>query len=364
MPLRFTKQLISSEAFESAGVFDVNNDGIPDIVSGEFWYEGPRFIVKHRIGPVQRVGDYYDDFSTIPVDVNGDGRMDFITGGWWGNTLRWRENLGDAKAEWPEHVIAETGNVETTRAWDVDGDGFDEYVPNTPGHALCVYKLQRDAAGNGTGEFTKHCIYKEPQGHGLGFGDVNGDGRGEFILVNGWLEAPANPLDGEWILHNEFDLSFKQGAASVPVLVVDVNGDGLNDLIVGNAHGYGLDWVEQRRRSDGTREWVRHPIDPYNSQYHDLQWADLDGDGECELITGKRYLAHPHGDGGIHDDLGICYFKWNGESFSKQFITFGPLGVGAGCGIHFALADLRGTGRLDVIAPGKDGLHVFFNEGL
>jgi hypothetical protein len=30
----------------------------------------------------------------------------------------------------------------------------------------------------------------------------------------------------------------------------------------------------------------------------------------------------------------------------------------------FALADLRGTGRLDIVAPGKDGLHVFFNEGL
>ena len=58
------------------------------------------------------------------------------------------------------------------------------------------------------------------------------------------------------------------------------------------------------------------------------------------------------------------YFKWNGESFSKQFIDYGPHGVGGGCGIHFALADLRGTGRLDVVAPGKDGLFVYFNEGL
>jgi hypothetical protein len=96
-----------------------------------------------------------------------------------------------------------------------------------------------------------------------------------------------------------------------------------------------------------------------------LQWADIDGDGEMELITGKRYHAHPNGDDpGAWDDLGIYYFKWNGESFTKQVIAYGPLGVGAGCGIHFALADLRGTGRLDIVAPGKDGLHIFYNEGL
>ena len=54
MPLRFTRRLIAAECFESAGVFDVNNDGIPDIVSGEFWYEGPGFTRRHRIGGVMR----------------------------------------------------------------------------------------------------------------------------------------------------------------------------------------------------------------------------------------------------------------------------------------------------------------------
>jgi hypothetical protein len=108
---------------------------------------------------------------------------------------------------------------------------------------------------------------------------------------------------------------------------------------------------------------VKHPIDPFNSQYHDLQWADIDGDGKPELVTGKRFRAHNDGDPGAYDDVGIYYFKWTGEGFAKQVIAYGPEGVGAGCGIHFFLADLRGTGRLDVVAPGKDGLHVFFNEG-
>lgn len=212
----------------------------------------------------------------------------------------------------------------------------------------------------GTGEFAAHRIYDVPQGHGLGFGDINGDGRSDFILPNGWLEAPEDPYNGNWILHEEFDL----GWASMPILVVDVNGDGINDLIVGKAHDYGLDWYEQKIDSTGNRTWKKHPIDPYNSEYHDMIWADIDGDGECELITGKRYRAHSGGDPGEYDDYGLYYFKWNGESFTKQIIDYGKPRETTGCGIHFAVADLRGTGRLDVIAPGKDGLFVFFNEGL
>ena len=145
MPIQWKKTWIADESYESAGVFDVNGDGKPDIVSGAFWYEGPEFKKKHFVGPVMKEGEYYDDFSTIPMDVNGDGRLDFITGGWWGNTLRWRENPGDPKKTWPEHVIAETGNVETTRAWDIDGDGVKEIVPNTPGATeMAVFKLKTD----------------------------------------------------------------------------------------------------------------------------------------------------------------------------------------------------------------------------
>ena len=359
MPVRFNKVLIADERYESAGVFDVNGNGVPDIVSGSHWYEGPDFRKKHPIGEVRSVGEYFDDFSTIPMDVNGNGRLDFVTGGYWGDTLRWRENPGDPEAEWPEHVIAKTGPVETTRAWDVDGDGRLELVPNATG-PLVVYKLIIDENGRGSGRFSSHVIHDGPQGHGLGFGDVTGNGRGDFILAHGWLEAPEDPLTGPWKFHADFDL----GSASIPILVVDVTGNGLGDLIVGQAHAYGLDWWEQRIDGAGRRTWEKHSIDPCNSQYHDLIWTDIDGDGACELVTGKRYRAHNGRDPGAADPVGIYYFKWNGESFSKQIIDYGPARVGTGCGIHFVVADLTGDGRPDIVAPGKDGLYVFYNEGI
>jgi len=358
MPLKFRKVMIADERYESAGVFDVTGNGVLDIVSGKYWYEGPDYRKQHVVGEVQAINEYFDDFSTIAMDVNGDGRLDFVTGGWWGNTLRWRENPGDPDKEWPEHIIAETGNIETTRAWDVDGDGRLEIVPNTPGGPLVAYKLITDAQGRGTAQFSRHVLWPQKQGHGLGFGDLTGNGRGDFVLAGGWLEAPADPFGGEWTFHPDFDL----GSASVPILVVDVNRDGLNDFIIGGAHRYGLDWWEQVRGSQGIT-WRRHPIDPYNSQYHDLFWVDLDGDGECELVTGKRYRAHNERDPGAFDPVGVYYFKWNGESFSKQVIDYGPARTGKGCGITFAVADLRGSGRLDLVSPGKDGLYVYFNEG-
>jgi len=365
-PVRFEKILIADERYEAAGVFDVNNDGHLDIASGAWWYPGPKFDRKCPIGPVRADGEYFDDFSTIPMDVDGDGYADFITGGWWGNTIRWRQNpKGDPAKKWEEHVIAEVGNVETTRAWDIDGDGRPEIFPNTPGGPVRVYKLATDSAGRGTGKFTEHLLWEGKQGHGFGFGDINGDGRGDIVLARGWLEAPPEGLNGKWTMHEEFNWPGGQsglGSASCPILVVDVNGDGLNDLIVGQSHAYGLDWYEQRL--DGRRRtWIRHPIDPFNSQYHDLIWADIDGDGACELITGKRYRAHCGHDPGAYDPVGIYYFKWTGEGFAKQVIDYGPARTATGCGIHFQVIDIDGDGRLDIVAPGKDGLYLFRNLG-
>lgn len=354
-PIRFKKQIISDERYESVGAFDINGDGKPDLVSGAWWYEGPTFTVRHKIGDVRADGDYFDDFSNIPLDINGDGRLDYITGGWYGNTLRWREQPADPKKEWPEHLLAETGNVETTRAWDVNGDGIPEIVPNNPQHPFKFYRLNHDASGKPMGTFTEHRIH-DKQGHGLGFGDVNGDGRNDFVLADGWLEAPQKPLAEPWIWHNDFKL----WAASVPILVVDLNGDKRSDLIVGNAHGYGLNWFEQTV----TGGWTKHEIDPKHSQYHEMAWVDLDGDQKPELVTGKRYKAHTEGDPGTDDDYGLYYFSWNGRDFIKNSIAFGPKGTGKGTGIYMTITDLNADQRPDIAVAGKDGLWVFFNEGI
>jgi len=350
--------MIAAESFESVGVFDVNNDRLPDLVSGAFWYEAPGFIRRHYIGQPKRFGEYYDDFATIPMDVDGDGWMDFITGGWTDTAIYWRKNPGNNKGEWKNTVIGKTGNVETIRAWDIDGDGTLEIIPNNPGKPLKIFRLTRDPQGKGTGVFQAHEVWNK-QAHGMGFGDMNHDGRGDLILANGWLEAPAKPFTDQWIFHPSFDLQ----AASIPIIVKDINGDGKNDFIAGKAHDYGLYWYEQVKDATNNSTWKKHPVDLSNSQFHTMEWEDLDNDGTPELITGKRYRAHNSEDPGSADPYGLYYYQWNGESFSKQVISYGQFGEAKGTGIYFQVVDLQNDGKKDIIVAGKDGLYIFYNEG-
>lgn len=349
--VQFRQEHIAMESYEAVGAWDVNGDDTLDLVSGAFWYQGPDFKCRHFIADVDRWGggEYYNDFASIPMDVNGDGRLDFITGSWGDRTILWRENPLE-KGMWVEHLIDSTGPVECIQAWDIDGDGQLEIVPNTPGKELKFYQLE-----NGT--FVRHKVGLE-QGHGLGFGDINGDGRGDLISSEQWYEAPADPFSGRWKIHRELSL----GSASVPILVVDVNGDGENDLIVGQGHGYGLSWYEQSSDENGQRSWIVHPIDPYNAQFHTMAWEDMTGDGQPELITGKRFRAHNGRDPGADDPLGLYYFQWNGESFTKHTISYGPLGVGKGAGLFMTVTDLNNDGQNDIAVAGKDGLSVFYNE--
>ncbi len=343
--------------YEACAAFDVNNDGAIDIVSGEYWFEGPEFTKAHKICDIRREVDYYDDFSDYPMDVNGDGYLDIVTGAWWGESLAWRENPKGQPVEWTTHVIAKTGNIERPCFYDIDGDGDVEVIPNTKG--VSIFKLVRDANGNGTGEFTETKILPEGAGHGIGFGDVNGDGHADIVLSWGWLESPENPYEGKWSEHRVFDF----GMASCPMIVMDVNKDGMNDIIVGQGHNYGLDWWEQAVDADGKQAWTKHAIEPNRSQFHDMMLADIDNDGEPELITGKRYRAHNGHDPGSADPLGLYYYEINGGDFVRNTIDYGPSGQASGAGIYLWVQDVNGDGWKDIVAPGKEGLYLFRNLG-
>jgi hypothetical protein len=355
-PLVFEKYPVASEAFESVNVLDVDKDGIPDLISGSFWYKGPDFVRRKHLGPIKRHGEYYDNFSTIVQDINGDGNKDIVDGGWFGAELMWKENPGK-DGVWKDHRIARGGSVETTRAWDIDKDGVPEIIPNTPGKPLVIYRIRKEVV-NKQVSFDSIPVINQ-HGHGLGYGDINGDGRGDLVIDKGWLECPPKPFMDPWLLHPEFTVV----QTSIPMLVTDVNRDGLNDIIIGQGHNYGLDWYEQRLDQAKKRSWIKHAIDPNNSQFHTMELNDIDNDGSPELITGKRYRAHDDNDPGAHDPVGLYYYKWNGEIFVKQVISFGMFGIGKGTGIFFAIEDLNADNWKDIIVAGKDGLCVFYNKG-
>ena len=265
-----------------------------------YWYEGPQWT-KHKFRQIDFTNNYVDDFSDLPLDVNGDGRIDIVSCSWFGKRVWWSENPGKTGAMWKDHAIESRFNVEFAFLVDLDNDGKAREVLPEFGDAkapLTWYEARN-------GEFVPHVVADQSFGHGIGAGDVNKDGRNDIIVPTGWFEAPADPRTGNWNFHGDFKL----GETGF-IHVLDVNGDGRPDLVTSMAHNYGIFWMEQT--AQGT--WVKHMIDDSWSQSHSLVLADINGDGQLDLVTGKRFMAHNGRDPGEREPLGIYWY----ESFKNQ----------------------------------------------
>ena len=133
----------------------------------------------------------------------------------------------------------------------------------------------------------------------------------------------------------------------------------------GCPHDYGLYWWEQGEpKPDGTTTWTEHLIDDSWSQAHSLVWADLDGDRQGELITGKRVRGHAGRDPGGKDPECLFYYTWDASAreFTRHDIS--PFGGGVGAGMQICVADLNEDSRPDIAVSGKTGTWVLLSQGL
>ena len=367
--VKFRVQQLHVDNNEGCDVADFNRDGHPDVSAGEFWYPGPRFAEKKPLRKLQPFqADYMTNNGEHAIDVDGDGWIDIVSGAFMETELAWYRNPGaeglKQGAMWERRVLIDTklGSNEITMVHDLDRDGKPEVVINSYNilNPVMAYVFARnDKSEPVLKPWTIHPGGPSINGHGIGFGDINGDGHEDIIYGSGWYERPKSGAATQpWTRHA--DWRFPQ--ASCPMLVVDLNGDGRNDIIWGHGHNYGLYWEERRDdNKDGSTNWRHHTIDDKFSQAHALVWTDIDGDNEPELISGRRFKAHSGRDPGDADPGCLYYFKWNRQA--QQFTKFVIAEGGPGIGLQIRVVDLNKDGRKDIVVAGKSGTHVIWNEG-
>ncbi len=362
--------------FEAGSAFDINNDGVIDVLSGNRWYQGPEFTTSYPVREIQKQGTYYNCFATLPLDINDDGLMDYVTVSYFGRDVGWVKNPGQAGERWVYTEIDQPGPSEAAWMVDLTGDGVPEVLPNTV-NVPVFYELEKSGAEP---SWKKYQLGTTEAGHGVGSGDINGDGRTDVLTPKGWFEAPEDPSSESWTWHPQWNL----GAAGIQILGRDIDGDGLTDIVWGMGHDYGLYWSRQQS-IDGKRTFSdRMVIDDELHQAHTLLWADLDGNGQDdELVTGTRVYAHEVEPGDTEAPIIAAYrFNRSTEKWERSLIYRGEPAVNpppverraerdaqkdfpegtAGTGLQLTALDLDDDGDLDLLCPGKSGLYWFENR--
>lgn len=379
-----TVQLTPHFWAEGATVADVNHDGQTDVLSGPFWYAGPDFKIVHSIyqadnsftnsggekipgfeGALGTKNTYSETFITAARDLNGDGWTDYLVVGFPGKESLWWENPAGRDGLWKSHVILKDTSNESPAFIDITGDGQPELIcmsGGTIGYATLDPKHPNN-------EWQWHAVSAENKDayqrftHGIGAGDINGDGRIDILEQNGWWEQPADLATGTpWKRH---DVAFGPGGAQM--YGYDVNADGRTDVVTSlEAHGYGLAWFEQTAEGIWNRHLLTDNLDQKGetgitfTQPHAIELTDINGDGLKDIVTGKRFWAHgSNGDAEPDATPVIYWFELKREAGKAAFVPH-LIDDNSGIGTQLAVADLNQDGKPDTVVANKRGVFVSY----
>jgi hypothetical protein len=378
---RFTAQRINDMYYSwGCAAADFNRDGNLDIVAGPYIYYGPDFTHFREVYPAVPFNpsrEFTDVNCQYTFDFNGDGWPDILTGP--PKAFLYINPKGESR-RWDKFEVISSIQTEITVFRDIDGSGVPALIYGADGEL----RYAKPDMANPTKPWVAHAISERgmSMAHGIGVGDINGDGKMDVVNANGWWEQPAEgPDHGPWKYHPEAFGRYGHrsgGVGGAVMAVYDVNGDGLNDVVTSlNAHGFGLAWFEQKRDAAGKISFIRHMIaDDYStknagdvtfSEQHGSTFADIDGDGIPDFIVGKRYFSHlddffdpdPYGAPVLYVYRTVRNPKApGGAEFVPELIH-----NRSGAGSDILAVDLKKDGKIDIVTSTDRGTFIFWNKG-
>lgn len=359
-PLKLDMQVVEAKfRGEGVAVVDVDKDGVLDVMVGDFWYKGPawtRYEIR-KPGDYQ-ITDYSEAMNVWAEDVTGDGYPDEIVFPFPGRPVKWYENPKGGTGRWNEYLVGfDYYNEQPRFTTLLSGDPKRYLVSgNKNGRRFSYFRPGSDpkVAWKETPISSDNAPNTDLFDHGLGIGDLNGDGKLDLIEPNGYYEQTADPA--KWTYRSKkFDPTNEESGF---MHIYDFNGDGLNDMLTGASHNYGVSWFEQKPGNT----WVKHEIDRSFSEVHSMYMADMDNDGVQDIITGKRKYAHNGGDVGGQQPAILVWYKVT-KGATPKFDRYVIQADNAGVGTDFEVKDYNKDGWMDFAVANKTGTKIYMQVG-
>ena len=365
-------------------VMDVNEDGKPDIVVVDskrvVWYENPTWKVRTIINGKTRP----DNVCIAAIDIDGDGHLDLVLGADWrpfdtrtGGTLQWLKRGKTLDDEWSIHPISEEPMIHRVRIADIDGAG-------KPAIVLAPL-MGRDSSAKANwmdGRPVRIIAYPIPADpiKGPWTPVVLNDELHvchNFLPIPGSKKSEPNDIliasyEGVSVLHrlgekwnvtkkgagNQANLKSNRGASEIKIgklkagkeFVATIEPWHGNEVVVYPADSTGRDGLWQRVLVDDHLRWG-----------HGVCCADLDGDGDDELIIGVR--DNPNKNDAFTEKCGVRIYKsMKGDParWTRHIIDDGGIAVE-----DLTAVDLNGDGAIDIIAVGRKtgNARIYWNQG-
>ncbi len=360
--LRFRHHFIDRDlpgtGWGQTALVDLDGDGDLDFITGRrsgdlFWFEfrGAGDWKRRHLGQ-----DSPSDVGGAALDVDRDGKPDFVAGGAWyrhGPDEPWTRRVFDAELRAVHDLVTA----------DLDGDGRADVITMSDKNNLRWYSIPADP----TGPWTRHDI-----GPGVHAGawpaDLDGDGDLDVVRSNAWFEnADGKGLKWAERANIPFGNPNKPFPFATRARSWDLDGDRDLDLVMttNEIKNPKIAWIENADGKGGA--WTLHELKPGDAAvrgaYHSLALADFDGDGDPDVFTCEME--------GIAGEKPPRWFVWEnrgGGRFEERVVLDANLG-----GHEAVVGDVDGDGDLDACAklwsPRKDNanggrLHALFLENL